>query len=140
MNPGMAVIPLASMVLPLAAEGAPGAAETIFPARTTIDPRSITEALGPMMRTLVMVRSWAERAAMVAHARIVSFVRVSGLMVLMILRAAAPEVWWYTPSRSRLILGHARSGWRRAYLYFAWGSCIVYISRPNQSAGARRCK
>ena len=46
MNPGMAVMPLASMVLPLAADGAPGATETIFPARTTIDPRSITRAIG----------------------------------------------------------------------------------------------
>ncbi len=64
MNPGIALIPLASITLAPEGDGCPAVTDTIFPARTTIDPRSMTEALGPMMRTLVIVRSWA--AAVVA--------------------------------------------------------------------------
>src|SRR3989442_10638301 len=76
MNPGMAVMPLASMVRPLAALGPPGAIETIFPARTTIDPRSITEPLGPMILALAIVRSCAESDVSAPNARQVSIVKV----------------------------------------------------------------
>ena len=57
MKPGIALIPFASMTLPLVDDGAPAATDTILPSRTTIEPRSITVALGPMMRALVIVRS-----------------------------------------------------------------------------------
>jgi hypothetical protein len=43
-------MPLASMIWPLAADVAPGATETIFPARTTIEARSITVPLATMIR------------------------------------------------------------------------------------------
>src|SRR5207253_2616162 len=60
MNPGIAVMPLASIVRPLAADGAPAVTDTIFPPRTTIDPRSITVPLATMIRALVIVRSCAD--------------------------------------------------------------------------------
>src|SRR6185436_4909446 len=60
MKPGMADMPLASIVCPLVAAGRPADADTILPSRTTIEPRSMTEASGPMMRTLVIVRFCAD--------------------------------------------------------------------------------
>src|SRR5438477_9589448 len=72
MNPGMAVMPLASILLallPLAAGGFPAATEVIFPARTMIDPRSITAPLAPMIRALVIVRSCPGRDAIAPNVR-----------------------------------------------------------------------
>src|SRR5438874_11796484 len=83
MNPGMAVMPFASIVRPLAAEGAPAAAETIFPARTTIDPRSMTPPLGPIMRALVIVRSCADKDANAATSRQAALISVYRFMVLL---------------------------------------------------------
>src|SRR5262245_20639465 len=76
MNPGIALMPLASITVPVEGEGCPAVTDAIFPARTTIEPRSITVALGPMMRTLVMVRSWAFAVTpIVRTARIEQIVR-----------------------------------------------------------------
>src|SRR5437588_583925 len=64
MKPGMAVIPLASTILTFPPPVTPPAAtETIFPPRTTIDPRSMTPALGVMIRAFVTIRSCAESDA-----------------------------------------------------------------------------
>jgi hypothetical protein len=67
MNPGMTVMPFASILFPLGADGAPACTETIFPARTTIDPRSITVRLATRLastiRALVIVTSCAESDA-----------------------------------------------------------------------------
>jgi len=62
-------MPLASIVCPAEEDGAPAATEAIFPPRTTIDPRSITEAFGPMIRTFVIVTSCAKMDPIAAHAR-----------------------------------------------------------------------
>src|SRR6185369_16589253 len=82
MNPGIAVMPLASMVRPLVADGAPAATETIFPARTTIDPRSIAVPLAVMIRALVIVRSCAESDAIAPSVRHVSIVKVGRFIVI----------------------------------------------------------
>src|SRR5262245_11928530 len=84
----MAVMPLASMVRPLALEGEPGATETIFPARTTIDPRSITVAFGPMMRALVIVTSCAESGANAASIRQMSSVKLCRFILFLLLVGA----------------------------------------------------
>ena len=95
MKPGIAVMPFASITLPLVADGAPAATDTIFPPRTTIDPRSITAALGPMMRALVMVTSCAcagVSAANVKHASVVASSPIDGRVVIVIsLGAWNPE-------------------------------------------------
>ena len=84
MNPGMALMPLASMTCPAVAAGAPDDTDAIFPPRTTIDPRSITVPFPTMMRTLVRVRSWAASGAAVTRARsprraVESFMKLANL-------------------------------------------------------------
>ena len=69
MKPGMALMPRASIVWPLAADGAPAAAETILPARTTIEPRSITVPLPTTIRAFVIVRSCAASGATALNVR-----------------------------------------------------------------------
>src|SRR5688500_14804933 len=63
MKPGIAVMPLASIVVPPLVDGAPATTDTIRPPLTTIEPRSMTVASGPMMRALVIVRSCAAAGA-----------------------------------------------------------------------------
>ena len=91
MKPGMAVMPFASMVLPAAAEGAPACTETIFPARTTIDPRSIAAPLAIMMRALVMVRSCAESDASAPNVRPASIVKVCRFILVLLWRQVAKQ-------------------------------------------------
>ena len=96
MNPGITVMPLASMVLPAAAEGAPACTETIFPARTTIDPRSITVLLATLLastiRALVMVMSCAESDPSAPRARQASSVEVCRFMQFFLPRQVAKAV------------------------------------------------
>jgi hypothetical protein len=57
MNPGIADMPFASIVIPLAVAGAPGVTDAILPPRTTIDPRSMTVPLPTTIRAFVIVTS-----------------------------------------------------------------------------------
>jgi hypothetical protein len=59
MKPAIADIPFASITVPLDDAGAPAVTDTILPARTTIEPRSMTVPLPTTMWAFVMVRSCA---------------------------------------------------------------------------------
>ena len=56
-----------------------GAIETIFPARTTIEPRSITVQFAPIIRAFVIVTSCAKRGESAAKAKQVNIVKVRRL-------------------------------------------------------------
>src|SRR5688572_23696269 len=69
-------MPPASIIVPAGVVGAPEATETMLPARTTIEPRSITEPFAAMMRAFVIVRSCAEREALTAKTSQNSVIRM----------------------------------------------------------------
>src|SRR5690348_9176602 len=120
-------MPLASMLRPAAADGAPACTEAILPPRTTMDPRSITAALGPMMRTLVMVRSCAASGAVAPTIRQASLVYRYGFIFACFLRR----------QMARQHPGYTKAAGRRAALC---AELVESAQRPARDAGRRlRC-
>src|SRR2546422_299792 len=60
MNPGIAVMPCASMVSTAETFGVPAATEASRPFRMTMEPRSMTVPFPIMIRAFVITRFWAD--------------------------------------------------------------------------------
>src|SRR5579863_5163930 len=86
MNPGITLMPFASMVFIPWAFAAPAAAETILPPRMTTEPELITWPLPTIIRALVIARSCATRGAAATVKRKTRNVTPGSLLILLVLR------------------------------------------------------
>src|SRR5262245_5140727 len=130
MNPGMAVMPLASIVIPLA-EGPPDATETIFPVFTTMDPRSITVPFATTMRAFVIVTSCAESGAIAPSIKQTSIIKMYRFMPILLL-TAEDSISACLPRQNNASLD---SGMQHVYL----PACAKDI-RASDSTGHNRLK